>query len=249
MRVSRLHLPGPLEPAQGTRLTGDRAHYVARVLRLKPGHELTVFDGSGGEYPATITGVTRRTVEISLGEHRSIERESPLKVTLALGISRGERMDLAVQKSVELGVHIIQPLATERCGVALSAERAARRRQHWQEVAISACEQCGRNRLAMVHPMMEFGIWLSRRAPEPGLVLAPDGEHSEARLTHPGAWLTLLVGPEGGLSPAELTQATAGGFQSVRLGPRVLRTETAAIAALATVQAWWGDLGTQCGSP
>ncbi len=245
MRLSRVHLPGPLGPRTMTRLTGDRAHYVARVLRLRPGRELTVFDGTGGEYQATISTVTRNTVDLALGDHRAVERESPLEITLAIGISRGERMDFAVQKAVELGVHSILPLVTEHCGVRLSAERTSQRRQHWQKVVISASEQCGRNRLALVQPIRDIGVWLSSRTREPGLVLAPESRPDGAAPAHPGERITLLVGPEGGLSPAELKQATEAGLQPARLGPRILRTETAAIVAIATVQAWWGDLSEQ----
>lgn len=242
VRLSRIHLPGPLEPRTLIQLTGDRAHYVARVLRLRPGHAITVFDGTGGEYRANISTVARNTVEVALGEHRAVERESPLRMDLAIGVSRGERMDFAVQKAVELGVHSIQPLVTEHCGVSLSPERADQRKRHWQKIVISASEQCGRNRLAMVRPIQDIGLWLSGRTLKSGLVLAPDGRGDEPPAVPPGIPVTLLVGPEGGLSPSELEQAIQLGLQPLRLGPRVLRTETAAIVALATVQLWWGDL-------
>ncbi|MDJ0870508.1 MAG: 16S rRNA (uracil(1498)-N(3))-methyltransferase [Gammaproteobacteria bacterium] len=243
MRISRLHLQPPLGPETKTRVTGDRAHYLSRVLRLKPGHEITVFDGRGGEYLASVGTVTRHAVELLLGAHRAVERESPLEITLALGLSRGERMDFAIQKATELGVQTVAPLVTERCGVVLSAERAAQRRHHWEKIVISASEQCGRNRLAMVQPVLGIDDWISLRAPKPGLVFVPDGESAGPALQHPGDRVTLLVGPEGGLSAAELRRVAQAGFQPVQLGPRVLRAETAAIAALATVQACWGDLG------
>ncbi len=242
MRLSRIHLPGPLEPHTITRLTGDRAHYVARVLRLRPGRALTVFDGTGGEYQATISTLARNTVEVAVGKHQAVERESPLRIDLAIGISRGERMDFAVQKAVELGARSIQPLVTERCGVSLSPERAGQRRRHWQNIVISASEQCGRNRLAIIQSVRDIGVWLSSRTREPGLVLAPEGRPDKPSPVPPGSPVTLLVGPEGGLSPAELEQAIQLGLQPLRLGPRILRTETAAMVALTTVQAWWGDL-------
>ncbi len=243
MRISRLYLQPPLGPETTTRVTGDRAHYLSRVLRLKPGHEVTVFDGRGGEYSANVGTVTRHAVELLLGAHRAIERESPLELTLALGLSRGERMDFSIQKATELGVRTVAPLVTERCGVVLSAERAAQRRHHWEKIIISASEQCGRNRLATVQPVLGMDDWLSRRSPEPGLVFVPDSGSGGPALRHPGDRVTLLVGPEGGLTAAELHRAAQAGFRPVQLGPRILRSETAAIAALATVQACWGDLG------
>jgi len=249
MRLSRLHVTGPLRTGQTLSLPRDPAHYVARVLRLKPGDGLVVFDGNGGEFQSIITTAARHTVQIRVGEHRPLERESPLAVTLALGISRGERMDYAIQKAVELGVDTVAPLLTERCGVHLEPRRASQRQAHWQRIGISACEQCGRNRLPEIRAVSTLGEWLTTAPSAPGLVLAPDAERPITALEHPGQALTLLIGPEGGLSAQELDLALKAGFQAIRLGPRVLRAETAAVAALTAVQTCWGDLGEHSVQP
>ncbi len=242
MRASRIHISGPLTPRSRLTLSGDRAHYVGRVLRLRPGHELILFDGSGGEYPATVSRISEGAVDVDVGDRQPVERGSPLAVTLAIGISRGDRMDYTVQKTAELGLHALVPLLTERCGVRLSNERAGQRLQHWRRIALSASEQCGRNRLPVIQPVTDLQTWIAGRPPEPGFVLAPHGTDGIHELPHPGSRVTLLIGPEGGLSRDEVERATEAGLRALRLGPRVLRTETAAVAALATVQAIWGDL-------
>jgi 16S rRNA (uracil1498-N3)-methyltransferase len=184
----------------------------------------------------------KKGVTLRVGEPSLVDREAPLPVTLAQGISSGERMDYTVQKAVELGVDAIQPLAVERSVVRLNAERAAKRLAHWQAVSIAACEQCGRNRVPEVRPVATYTAWLAAAPAEvTRLTLSPAASSTLHDLERPRGQIVLLVGPEGGLSPREHEDAAAAGFTAVRLGPRVLRTETAAVAALAAMQALWGD--------
>lgn len=214
------------------------------VLRLAAGDALTLFDGAGGEYPAEVVRLGKSGVTVRMGERREIDRESPLVVTLAQAVSSGERMDYTIQKAVELGVARIEPLIASRCVVRLSGERAAKRVQHWHAVAAAACEQCGRNRMPAVAPVAPYADWLAQQAvPAPGsaLLLAPRGDGRLRELPRPAGPVTLLAGPEGGFSPQEADAAARAGFTPIRLGPRVLRTETAAVAALAALQVLWGD--------
>ena len=218
------------------------SHHVSHVLRLSAGDAVTVFDGRGNEYDATIARVAKSGITLNVGEARKVDRESPLEVTLAQGISSGDRMDYTVQKAVELGIASIQPLATERSVVRLDPERAAKRVAHWQAIAIASCEQCGRNRVPQVLAVKALTAWLG--APPPAvhrLTLAPGAALRLAELARPQGAIVLLAGPEGGLSPREREDAEGAGYTPVRLGPRVLRTETAAVAALAAMQTLWGD--------
>ncbi len=240
--LSRLYFPGDI-PVRGVfTMAGGEAHRVAHVLRLAAGDAVVVFDGRGREYPAVIERIGKSGVTVKAGEASIVDRESPLAVTLAQGISSGERMDYTVQKAVELGVHAIQPLATERSVVRLGGERAVQRVAHWQAVAIAACGQCGRNRVPEVRPVAELTGWLAT-SPQAALrlTLSPRGPRTLREIDRPTGPIVLLVGPEGGFAPRELSAAQARGFTPVRLGPRVLRTETAALATLAAMQALWGD--------
>ncbi|CAI8789531.1 Ribosomal RNA small subunit methyltransferase E [Methylococcus capsulatus] len=241
MRISRLYLPVPLASGADVVLDGERAHYLRTVLRLKRGFDLTVFNGEGGEFAARIGVCHREAVSLTVGEHRPDDRESRLDVRLGLGISRGERMDLAIQKAVELGVGAITPLFTERCVVQLDGERKAQRLEHWRRVVWAACEQSGRNRVPEVLEPRSLEAWLPEAA---GLriCLDPHAVHSLRELAPPVGSVTLLSGPEGGFSDAERAMAVAAAFVPIRLGPRVLRTETAALAALAAIQTLWGDM-------
>jgi 16S rRNA (uracil1498-N3)-methyltransferase len=242
MRLTRVFSDRPLGAHRELTLGASAAAHVGRVLRLGVGAELTVFDGSGGEYPATIVEGRATVLRVRLGEHRPLERESPLAITLAQGLARGERMDWVLQKATELGVAAVAPLITERSVVKLDARQAAKRREHWRGVVIAACEQCGRNRLPDVRAPAPFDEWLRTARSGLGLLLDPTAASGLQGIGKPPA-LTLLVGPEGGLSPAERTLALEAGFMPVRMGPRVLRTETAAIAAMSALQALLGDLG------
>ena len=238
----RLYVPDHI-PAHGIfDASPEQAHHVAHVLRLAAGDALTVFDGRGLEYPAVIERVSKSAVTVRVSDPSEVTRESPLHVTLAQGISSGERMDYTVQKAVELGVTAIQPLSVERSVVKLSAERAAKRAAHWQAIAVAACEQSGRNTVPAVLPVTSFTSWIAVAAPDAlKLTLSPDAASNLRELDRPPGEIVLLVGPEGGLSPREVEIARAAAFTPLRLGPRVLRTETAALAALAAMQVIWGD--------
>jgi len=214
---------------------------VQHVLRLAAGDEVTLFDGHGAEYSAAITRAGKNVVMLNVRERRYVNRESPLEVMLAQGLSSGERMDYTVQKAVELGVTSIQPLLTSRSVVRLTGERAEKRVAHWRAVAVAACEQCGRNFIPEIKALQTIAQWLGMPGSVPRLLLSPRAEMRLRDLPRPAKTVTLLAGPEGGLSPEEESAAKIAGFVAIQLGPRVLRTETAAVAALAAMQTLWGD--------
>jgi 16S rRNA (uracil1498-N3)-methyltransferase len=243
MRLNRVYVTCRLDAGSRATLAGSAASHVARVLRLGAGDSLTLFDGKGGEHSARIEALGRDTVTVTVLGANAIERESPLSLTLAQGISRGERMDWVVQKATELGVTRIVPLLTLRSVVRLDAGQARKKTEHWQAVAVAACEQCGRNRLPVVQDPEELRPFLAELPPgTTGLLLSPAGEVRLPDLPVKTAAITVLIGPEGGLAPEEQQAAISAGFTPARLGPRVLRTETAAVAALAVIQARLGDL-------
>ena len=246
MRTVRLHHPEPLVSGEEVSLGEDDARYLTRVLRLPVGAPVVLFDGRGGEYEATIAAAGRRQAVLAVGRHRPVERESALAITVAQGISRGERMDHVVQKTTELGAGAIVPLLCERGVVRLDDKRAAARLEHWQRVAAGACRQCGRNRLPRIAPITAVEDWLAAPAEGLHLLLAPDAGRRLTDIEPAGAGVAgsvvLLVGPEGGLTEQEEEAAYAAGFLPVRLGPRVLRTETAAVAGITALQTLWGDL-------
>jgi 16S rRNA (uracil1498-N3)-methyltransferase len=244
--IPRFFIPPDLVTlASGARLTLPEAsaHHAVRVLRLSAGDAVTVFDGQGGEYPALIT-VCARSVEIKVGAFVAVERESPFAAELIQGISVGDKMDFTVQKAVELGATVIRPVIAERSVVKLAGERADKRVTHWQQIAIAACEQCGRNRVPHVAPIepLARSLAASMAEKDPDLVrllLSPRAERALRELTRPAGRVQLLIGPEGGFSDSEELAARAAGFDAMRLGRRVLRTETAALGALAAMSALW----------
>ena len=242
---ARFHFDGKLGNGSDVRLHPDAAHHAVRVLRLAVGEPIVLFDGLGGEFEARITRIDRGDVSVKTGAHVDVERESRLQVRLVQGLSSGDRMDITLQKAVELGVASIQPVATERSVVKLKDERAQRRVEHWQNLVIAACEQCGRNRVPEVSPLMNLPDWLAQlETPAPddeARVLLSPAAAVPLKALAPMPRMTLLVGPEGGLSPVETQLAQSRGFTAVRLGPRILRTETAALATLSAIQALWGD--------
>ena len=245
MRIPRLHLDQTLVAGDEMELPAAPARHVKSVLRLRPGATVEVFDGRGNAHRGELLALGRDGARVRLGDPVARDVEPALAVVLGLGISRGERMDFAVQKAVELGVHTLVPLDMEHGVVRLSGERASRRVDHWRSVAVSACEQCGRNRVPDVAPVQGVDRWLGE-APGDALRLMPQpgADRGLADIDAGGVdRVLLLVGPEGGISDAERDLATREGFSEVRLGPRVLRTETAAIAAVAAVMTLWGDLG------
>lgn len=242
MRLTRCYVPPPLAAGQSRQLPQEVATHVARVLRARAGQLLTLFDGRGGEYDATIVQIDRRGVRVQIEVHRATERESPLPVTLLQALARGERMDFIVQKATELGVTAIIAMGGDRSVVRLEGEGLARRCEHWRAVAISACEQCGRNRIPTISATADLASACAQLdAASVRLLLAPDADQTLIALAPQAARIALAVGPEGGFSDEERSLARQQGFQSCRLGPRVLRTETAPLAALAALQAVAGD--------
>jgi len=244
VRDTRIHIAGSLSPGRRIALPAQAAQHVTRVLRLREGAELTVFDGAGGQYRSTLQMSARGEATVEIHEHSELERESPLRITLLQGVARGERMDWIVQKSTELGVTAIWPVATARSVVQLDADRSDKRLQHWEAVAASACEQSGRNTLPQIAGPRDFAAAMREAASIPcRLLLEPrGGEALQTALgATPPAGIALLVGPEGGLDETEVELAHQAGFRPVRLGPRVLRTETAGPAALAALQCLAGD--------
>lgn len=242
MRIPRLHLDQPC--ATGARLTvsGSPARHIIQVLRLRNGAVVRVFDGSGSEFEASLVETTRSNVRIEIGAAVATIPEPSMHISLVQGIARNDRMDLILQKSVELGVSTLQPVWMQRSQSHLSGERLARRRQHWHGIITSACEQCGRATLPRVHEPLPVAEWFDTQ-PETGLglLLQPDSGQSFADLGPAPERVTLLVGPEGGMTPEEQGLALAAGFTGIRLGQRILRTETAGLAALAGIQTLWGD--------
>jgi 16S rRNA (uracil1498-N3)-methyltransferase len=241
VRLTRVFVETPLAAGMTVSLTGDSGNHVARVLRLREGDALTLFDGRGGEYGARIGGMQRGGVRVEVGEHSAVERESPLELTLLQSIARGERMDLIVQKATELGATRIVAVAAERTVVRLDARQAERKAAHWRAIAVAACEQCGRNRVPAVDGPAELESAVRREAALK-LLLDPLGRAPMARAGELARSIALLVGPEGGFTDLESELARRAGFEPRHMGPRVLRTETAAITALAALQATAGDL-------
>ena len=243
MPVPRIHCDQRLGPGAQFALDADAAQHVAKALRLKAGDALVIFNGEGGEYDASIQRIDRDRVDVKLGAFRDdAGRESALAVGLVQGLPEADKMDWIIQKSVELGVAWIQPIICDRSVVRLAGERAARREAHWRRVAVAACEQSGRNRIPEVRPTLGFVSWIAVPAAGPRWMLSPQAAPIAAHAP-PASALELLVGPEGGLSERERELAVARGCESVGLGPRILRTETAPLAALAVLQFLGGDLG------
>lgn len=241
MRCPRIYTEQTLRANESVQLETQASQHVARVLRMQVGERLVLFNGGGGQYPGTISAANKKAVVVATGDHAAIEVESKLRLHLGIAISRGERMDWIVQKATELGASSISPLLSERTEVRLKGERANRKLRHWQQVAISACEQCGRNRLPEIQSLQSLDQWVREVSADTRLVLhhrAGPADNSERSPTS----AALLVGPEGGLSGVEIDTAQQAGFLPLKLGPRVLRTETAPLAAIAILQARWGDM-------
>jgi len=241
----RFHCPGELvatDVGNEYVLPDAVAHHALRVLRLAVGDRVTLFTGTGGEFAATILRADKRAAVAHIEAFDAVERENKLAVTLVQGIAANDAMDHALRRSVELGATAIRPVLTTRSARMPDGERGEKRLAHWRQIVIAACEQCGRNRIPEVLSVIALERWLGTRDPAgAGLVLAPDADLAIAAAPPPGDALDLLVGPEGGFAPDEIARAQRGGMTAVRLGPRVLRTETAALASLATINALWGD--------
>jgi 16S rRNA (uracil1498-N3)-methyltransferase len=251
MRLTRVYVDAPVAAGKRVVIEGSAANHIARVLRLRNGDSITVFDGSGGEFGARIEEFRKDAVVVAVEEHRPVDRESPLPLTLVQGISRGERMDWIIQKATELGASRIVPVFTKRSVVRLDEKQAERKLQHWRAITVAACEQCGRNRIPDLAAPVDYFEMLAGSADSAGhpdsagatrVLLSPTGDLRIDDLQNVGKGITVLIGPEGGLEDVEQEAAITAGFKAVRLGPRVLRTETAAIAALTIIQRYFGDL-------
>jgi 16S rRNA (uracil1498-N3)-methyltransferase len=243
MRLTRVHVDVELQTGRRLTVDGSAGNHISRVLRLRVGDALTLFNGQGGEYAGSIDEIRRDTVVVSILERRDVDRESPCQLTLAQGISRGERMDWVVQKATELGVWQIAPIFTERSIVQLDEKQASRKLQHWRSIAIAACEQSGRNHVPQItQPVGLYELLEKRTSSGTALLLSPGAPLRIADLASAGTQITVLIGPEGGLADVEQQAAVKAGFTPVRLGPRVLRTETAAVCALTLLQQKFGDI-------
>jgi 16S rRNA (uracil1498-N3)-methyltransferase len=242
VRAPRFFTEQSLAVGQSVTLEEAGSHHLLRVLRLKPGEPLLLFNGDGSEYQSVLQESAGKRAMVMVHGSRQPERESKLRITLGQGISRGERMDFVLQKSVELGVESITPLWTKRSQVQLSGQRLEKRLFHWRGVIRSACEQSGRVYLPTLHSATKLVDWYNiRRKPSVRLVLDPAASLQLSDIA-PARDITILIGPEGGLEGDEISMAESTGFKRIRLGPRILRTETAALATVAAVQALWGDL-------
>lgn len=242
--MSRVFLPQPLAAGNEIALPDEAFRHLVQVLRLREGEHFIAFNGEGGEYRATLTQLAKRSASARIEALDAVDRESPRPLHLAQCVSKGDRMDYTLQKAVELGVTDLQPLLSSRSVVRMDGERWEKKLEHWRGVIVSACEQSGRTRLPQLHPVQALTAWLDAGGGAgERLTLDPLASHGLREMPEPRGAVTLLVGPEGGLSPAELDAARRAGYVGVRLGPRVLRTETAGVAALAAIQALWGDWG------
>ncbi|MDF0604395.1 16S rRNA (uracil(1498)-N(3))-methyltransferase [Neisseriaceae bacterium TC5R-5] len=239
--MPRFYIDRELAPAQNFSLPEQVVRHI-QVLRLATGADITLFNGKGGEYQARLLAVQKREVDCQVLSFNPVSRESPLSLSLAQAISAGDKMEFTLQKGVEMGVSVFQPLAAERSVVKLAGERADKRVARWQEIVIAACEQCGRNTVPLVRPIMSFKEWLQQPVlADSKLLLSPLGKRGLADIAQTPQQVWLMAGPEGGYTAQEEAAALASDWTPLRLGPRILRTETAALAAVAAIQTIWGD--------
>ena len=243
MRIPRVYSPQTMAIGDRIELEAGAARHLTSALRMSSGQLVTLFNGHGGEYTAELVEAKKGKATVRITEFDKTDRESNLSIHLAIGISRGERMDLIVQKATELGVSEITPLFTERCEVKLSGARLDKKVSHWQQVAISACEQCQRNSLPSINAPVKIDQWQVNCDASLKLVLHHRTDQSLSDMPPPSRQVALLIGPEGGLSEREIQQAISLDFSALALGPRVLRTETAPLAAISILQSLWGDMG------
>ncbi|MBW7982959.1 16S rRNA (uracil(1498)-N(3))-methyltransferase [Enterobacillus tribolii] len=243
MRIPRIYHPERITHPGEIELSEDAANHVGRVLRMTAGQTLQLFDGSNQVFDAEIIQAGKKNVRVRVGEGTTEDRESPLQLHLGQVISRGEKMEFTIQKSIELGVNVITPLISERCGVRLDAERMDKKLNQWQKIAVAACEQCGRNRVPEVRPVMTLEAWCAEQDDALKLNLHPRASNSINTLPQPVSAVRLLIGPEGGLSEQEIAMTAEYRFTDILLGPRVLRTETTALTAITALQVRFGDLG------
>lgn len=243
MRIPRIYHPSPLAGLDSCLLSEDAVNHVGRVLRMKEGEQIILFDGSNHIFHARLQAVEKKQIIAKIESSELDDRESPLAIHLGQVISRGDRMEFTIQKSVELGIKTITPLWSERCGVKLNDERQDKKLQQWQKIAIAACEQCGRNEIPEIRPMMKLTDWCKEQDNMLKLNLHPRAKYTIRQLPHiPPEGVRLLIGSEGGLSAEEIQMTEKEGFTEVLLGKRVLRTETASLAAITALQVCFGDI-------
>ena len=243
MRCHRVFVDSRIECEQLMQLPEPQSHYLGKVLRVLPGQLIQIFNGLGGCYSAEVVTVQKRKVSVIPRQFIPDETDTSVRINLAQAISRGKHMDYTIQKAVELGVSRIIPLITEFSNVHLSAERSENRLSHWRGIVVGACEQSGRNVIPELAAPLLFDEWLSNMPAVPALLLHPDAAGSLSAITPQPAELTIVSGPEGGFSEREVAKAKQQGCVAVKLGPRILRTETAAVAAISACQTLWGDMG------
>lgn len=243
MRIPRIYHPEPVTAGHEITLSDDAANHVGRVLRMGKGQAIQLFDGSNQVFEAEITQADKKSVRVNVLNAELDDRESPLHIHLGQVMSRGEKMEFTIQKSIELGVSLITPLFSERCGVKLDAERLNKKLQQWQKIAIAACEQSGRNVVPEIRPAMDLEAWCAEEERGLKLNLHPRASASINTLPLPVERVRLLIGPEGGLSAEEIAMTARYQFTDILLGPRVLRTETTALTAITALQVRFGDLG------
>ena len=245
MRIPRIYTEQALQGDASLTLEPAASRHLSRALRKGPGEKIIIFNGTGGQYTAEIIALGKKAVHVHCQQLDTLERESVLSTHLGIALSRGERMDWVVQKATELGVTSIHPLHTENTGVKITADRVDKKLRHWRNTVISACEQCGRNRLPSIAEPQELDTWLHNTDADLKLVLHPSSQRpndgTKDSQAKPSS-VALLIGPEGGLTEGEIGAAQMAGFEAIQLGPRVLRTETAPLVALAMLQARWGDI-------
>ncbi len=241
MRIPRLYTDQRLAPNDLITLDHDASKYLTRVLRMQTGHQLVLFNGDGYNYGAVISNVAKATA-VTVTSCQPNPSESPLKITLVQSLGKGAKLDLVIQKATELGAHRISPISNERSVRRIPQDRTSRKLDHWRNIAISACAQCNRSTIPIIDPLADFNDWLTALDSDNVYLLHPEATHSFADIELTSPDCTLLVGPEGGFSDEEITQATATGITPLRCGPRILRTETAGFAAISILQARFGDL-------
>ena len=242
MRIPRIYHNGELSVGLSIKLDEDAANHVGRVLRMQPEQELLLFNGDCHDYQAQIESVSKKQVMVKVCDRTSVANESPINIHLAQGISRGDKMDFTIQKSVELGITEITPIFTERCGVKLKGERLDKKHQQWQKIAIAASEQCGRAKITKINQPIQLNEFLKQKTDQLKLNLHPRATTTIKGLNLPPSGVRFIIGPEGGLDNSEIEQAQDAGYQEIQLGPRVLRTETAALTLLSALQLQFGDL-------
>ena len=240
MRLPRIYTPQPLAADMLIELEEGAAQHLLRVLRMKPSQQIVLFNNTNREFTAVLEQASKHSAQVRVVEVVEANRESPLWTHLGIVLSKGDRFEFALQKAVELGVSELTPLISERCEVRLKGERQEKKLHHWQQICVSACEQCYRNQVPEVHPVASLDDWVARRQEALKLVLHPQAAQPIHQFDRPAS-VALLIGPEGGLSDHEVLLAEQAGFKSTLIGPRVLRTETAPLVALTLLQAQWGD--------